>query len=224
MEITVITHSAKRFPWRRMVIRQRASGRRFIILYFCPPRRRCDIRLSANGGEEGDVIADKEKIFSSFGVKAVADHWRCGVTLREAHSGFSSTKPVSERSTRWRIDPIRSFVEATFCQPASPSSTSITPEETSSCRFSLFKASELRGLRRVYSSRIIKPRLSLSSSSSGSILTLLWSTQPEESNWVQVLCYFSTFRCLYFTWVSVWLLLSTPELSPPHSFTTASLL
>lgn len=70
----MITHSAKRFPWQRMVIRQRASGRRFIILYFCPPRRRCDIRLSANGGEEGDVIADKEKIFSSFGVKAVADH------------------------------------------------------------------------------------------------------------------------------------------------------
>lgn len=59
-----------------MVIRQRARGRgrRFIILYFCPLCSRCDIRLSANRGEKGDVIADKEKIFSSFGVKAVADH------------------------------------------------------------------------------------------------------------------------------------------------------
>ena len=208
MEITVITHSAKRFPWRRMVIRQRASGRRFIILYFCPPRRRCDIRLSANGGEEGDVIADKEKIFSSFGVKAVADQWRCGVTLREAHSGFSSTKPVCERSTRWRIDPIRSFVEATFCQPASPSSTSLTWEETSSWRFLLFKASEPRGLRCVYSSAIVKPRPSLSSSSSGSIPTLPpVHTARGASNWVQILSYSSAVRCLYFTWVPVWPLL-----------------
>lgn len=49
-------------------------------MYFCPLSRRCDIRLSANGGAKRDVIADEEKIFSSFGVKAVADPWQCGST------------------------------------------------------------------------------------------------------------------------------------------------
>lgn len=59
-----------------MVITQwaRGRGRKFIILYFCSLCLRCDIRLSANRGEKGDVITDKwrRKYFAAL----VSKLWR----------------------------------------------------------------------------------------------------------------------------------------------------
>lgn len=72
-------------------------------MYFCPLSWRCDIRLSANRGEKRDVIADEEKIFSSFGVKAVADRWHCVVPLREGRSQIGTHRRPPPRSPHFSI-------------------------------------------------------------------------------------------------------------------------